>query len=211
MVFNMMGIGLFGGSFDPVHVGHVEMARSAFRYGVEKLLVIPCRLSPHKTTSSGKAPPADGEHRYRMLELAFSKEIGDGKVALSRFELDGPSPSYTCRTLEHCKTLHPGATFTLLMGEDSFLSLPTWARFEEWKNSVEYIIFRRGKKEAQPTSLSLSGLPDSLRGLRMTWAREIIQDISSTALREKAAHHEPLEKLVPASVEEYIDQHRLYR
>lgn len=199
-----MHIGLFGGSFDPVHLGHRAMAKSAFHYDIEKLFLIPCRLSPFKTEAFGKSPPADGEHRCKMLELMFHEEIQNKRMALCRFELDNPPPSYTYRTLEYFKSLYPKATFTLLLGEDSLHSLSEWAEFESWKDKVRYLVFKRGEYSIPP-------LEDTrLKELKIQWANEIIPPISSTIIRETIKEKGSLERLVSTEIAEYIYHHQLY-
>lgn len=193
-------LGIYGGSFDPVHLGHVGLAQAALGYGIHRLIVIPCRRSPHKRPEDGKEIPTSAEHRWVMLQRAFAHMP---KIELSCFELDGPEYSYTWQTLEHFqKTCPQGTRLVLVCGFDSWLSLPHWARFEEWKDSVDYLVFPRKGQVVQAE-------PESLKNLSVTFAKEELPEVSSTELRQalKDARSHPL---LPTLVLDYIREHQLY-
>ena len=122
-----MNIGLYGGSFDPVHKGHVRAARTFVRqFEPEKLIVMPCRVPPHKEKIAG----ASDEARLRMLEATFAK---DEKIEVSDYELKKDGVSYTVETLRELKKRYPDHRILLVVGTDMYLTL------REWKEAGELL------------------------------------------------------------------------
>src|SRR5262245_12095606 len=114
-----MRVGVFGGSFDPVHSGHVAMAEAAaMKFHLERLLFVPARLSPHKT-----APPADARHRVAMLALAAS---GRPDWSISLAELEREAPSYTVETLRDLAARSLHEELWVLMGTDALAGFSRW-------------------------------------------------------------------------------------
>src|ERR1700681_3674519 len=119
-----MRVGVFGGTFDPVHVGHVAMADAAARrFELSRVLFVPARLSPHKT-----APPTDARHRVAMLALALA---GRPDWSISFAELDREGPSYTVDTLRALSARSLQSELWLLMGTDTLAGLARWKDPEE--------------------------------------------------------------------------------
>ena len=115
-----MRIGIFGGSFDPIHHGHVILARAAReKLGLDRIVFIPAHQSPHKT--EGK--PASAEDRLAMIQLATAGEDG---FEVADLELHRPPPSYTVDTLRELQTSHPNDEFVLLIGADNVSRFETW-------------------------------------------------------------------------------------
>ncbi|MBR5942696.1 MAG: nicotinate (nicotinamide) nucleotide adenylyltransferase, partial [Clostridia bacterium] len=137
-----MVIGLYGGSFDPVHRGHVRVARAFVKqFKPDKLIIMPCRMPPHKEKSDG----GSDELRFRMLSAVFAK---DKKTEVSDFELKKEGVSYTVETLRELKRRYPGAEFMLVVGTDMFLSMETWYRPEEiFRLSTVVCALRNGSPE----------------------------------------------------------------
>lgn len=133
-------IAFFGGTFDPVHEGHLEIARKAVdQSGLDRVIFIPCRRSPHKS----EAPGADDLDRLDMLKLATSNfpwaEVSD-------FELQKPPPSFSWETVRHFKEAFANSTrFFLLVGFDQWESLPRWKNIETLAKDVEFIVVGRSE------------------------------------------------------------------
>jgi nicotinate-nucleotide adenylyltransferase len=193
-------IALFGGAFDPVHGGHLEIARAAAdAYSLDRVLFIPAGNPPHKIGQLD----ASYEDRYRMTELACAE---DSRFQASRVEdparLDGRR-SYSYDTICNVRAgLQPDDRLFFLLGEDAFADLAIWHRLEDVVPLVEFLVVSRpnGGGERAPKT----------PGLRARWVRGIEHPASSTEIRRRTAAGESLEGLVPASVAEYIKGHGLY-
>ena len=183
-------IGIFGGSFDPVHRGHLEMAETArSKVGLEKVIFLPCFVSPFK---SGTA--ASAEKRFEMIELALEECEWDWAEA-SRFEIDRPGPSYSWETAEHFSDIYPDADLYWLLGTDQWRQIEDWANPERLRELLSFVVFDRNGNEA-------SG--------REGWSLTTVDfdhPASSTAIR--VAADENREWLMP-SVYRYCVEHRLY-
>lgn len=187
-------VGMFGGSFDPVHLSHVALAHAALGYGLDRVVLVPCRIAPHKDHR-----PVDARHRWIMLETAFD---GEPRIELSAFELESDEISYTHKTIEHLQSLHPGTRLTLILGYDQFATLSSWKLFSEWGRKIDYLIFPR---DGSPTSI-----PPKLADLNITFATENLPPISSSFIRQEIEAGRSLEKLLPPAVADYITRHKLY-
>jgi nicotinate-nucleotide adenylyltransferase len=200
-----MKIGLFGGSFDPIHRGHVEPVRAARReLGLEKVIYLPTASPPHKP---GRAL-APALARYVMVELAL---LGEEGLEVSPFELTLDRPAYTIETLEHFRRAMPAAELCLLIGGDSFADLHHWVRFREIPEAARLVVLARPgwDFETAPLDPEVAALARSGRALLL---RQPPVDISSTYLRELLAAGLPLpEGAVPELVVRYLHKYNLYR
>jgi nicotinate-nucleotide adenylyltransferase len=193
-------IGIFGGTFDPVHDGHVHpVARAAERFGLERVLWVPARLSPHKGT-----PPTDSRHRVAMLALALAGRP-DWRIALD--ELDREPPSYTVDTLRALSARFLRDELWLLMGTDAL------AGFGRWKDPGEIVrLARIAAFHREPFVGDRLRVPE-IAGLQNRL--EVFDGgsfkISSTDLRGDLARGESPAGRVPEPVAEYLTKHRLYR
>jgi len=193
-------IALFGGTFDPIHSGHLAIARAAAdAEGLDRVVFIPAGKPPHKADQA-QAPYLD---RYRMVQLACEQ---DARFEASRLEdparLEGRR-SYSYDTIRAFrKTLQPDDELFFLLGEDAFADLGIWYRLEEVAEMVEFLVVSRpeGGGERAP----------KLPGLRARWVRGVQHPASSTEIRRRAATGEPLDDLVPRNVATYITEHGLY-
>ena len=196
-----MRIALFGGTFDPVHGGHLEIARvAADAYKLDRVLFIPAGDPPHKQDQL-QAPYED---RYRMTALACAE---DERFEASRLEdpaqLDGrPSYSYDTILRVH-ETIEPGDELFFLLGEDAFADLKIWYRLADVLPLVEFLVVSRpdDQRDREP----------AIPGARAQWVRGIEHPASSTEIRRRVAARKPLEDLVPEAVADYIRAHKLYR
>ncbi len=188
----MPSIGLFGGSFDPVHHGHLIVAQvAAEALKLDELRFVPAREQPFKRGLHG-ASPAD---RAVMLELAVAGSPG---LSVERIELERPGPSYTVDTLESLREREPGAAFTLLLGADAAAELEAWHRARDVPGLARIVVFGRPGTPL-PASALISG------------AIEVPAiDISATEIRRRARAGAPVRYWVPDAVAEYMARHRLY-
>lgn len=190
-------IGIFGGSFDPIHLGHLIVAEFAReQLGLDEVRLIPARLPPHKQSRSLTAPSA----RLDMVELALAGN--PGLVADSR-ELRREGPSYTIDTLESLKSEDPKADLFLLLGADMLADLPNWHRPEDVQSIATLVLADRA--EASPHH---GNDPPIRPGRRLDMPRI---DISSSLIRQRHSAGLSIRYLVPAAVAAYIEVHGLYR
>lgn len=192
---------LFGGSFDPVHAGHVAMARAVLARGYAgRVVVMPARVSPHKVDRGEGNEAADGEDRLVMLRFAFEGMAG---VEVATDELERPGPSYTWQTLELLRRTRPGVKWRLVVGWDQYVALPTWSRFKEWGRTVEYLVFRRVGESGE--------VPAELEGVSAKVVEAAVPEVSSSEIRERVAAGRPVAEMLPPGVEDYIRARGLYR
>ena len=195
-----MRIALFGGSFDPVHAGHLAVARAAAdAYHLDRVLFVVSGDPPHK---AGQLRAAY-EDRQRMAELACQT---DPRFSAPRLEdparLDGRR-SYSVDTIERVQAeLEPGDKLYFLLGEDAFRDLWIWHRLDDVVRAVEMLVVSRPDSDVRPE-------PD-LPGLRAHWLRGVENPVSSTEVRRRLAAGEPVDDLVPAAVAEHVRRRGLY-
>jgi nicotinate-nucleotide adenylyltransferase len=193
-------IGIFGGTFDPVHDGHViPVARAAERFALERVLWIPARLSPHKGVA-----PTDARHRVAMLALALA---GRPDWTLSFDELDREPPSYTVDTLRALSARFLRDELWLLMGTDALASFGRWKDPEEILRLARVAAFHREPFVAEGLRVPpVAGLEKRLEVFDGGSFR-----ISSTDLRDELLRGGNPAGRVPEPVAEYLTKHRLYR
>jgi nicotinate-nucleotide adenylyltransferase len=185
-------IGLFGGSFDPVHHGHLIVAQvAAEELGLELLRFVPAREQPFKQGQHRSSP----QHRAAMLTLALA---GMPEFSLERAELDRAGPSYTVDTLRHLRQKEPGTEFLLLLGADAAADLPAWYQADQISALARVAVFAR-----PGTTVPASA-----------WIDTVVEvpaiDISATQVRQRIAQGQSVRYWVPDAVAEYIATHRLY-
>jgi nicotinate-nucleotide adenylyltransferase len=195
-----MRIGVFGGTFDPVHNGHVlPIEAAAMKFQLRRVFYVPARLSPHKD-----APPTDARHRVAMLALALA---GRPDWSIDLEELDREPPSYTVDTLRAIAARHPGDELWLLMGTDIL------AGFDRWREPQAILgLARVAAFEREPFAGSRVRVPD-VAGLsdRLSVFDAGSVRISATELRKDLAAGRNIGGKVPGPVAEYITKHGLYK
>lgn len=197
----MPEIGLMGGSFNPIHCGHVALARAALESGrVERVLFLPTGNPPHKREGL-----ADKFDRLRMVELAVEHEAG---MAVCREEIDRDGVIYTVDTLAALKRKMPDCTLTYLIGADTLRALGTWRRVETVIERCKFLVMMR-EGETREEVIRLAGLWTQ-RGAQIDFLDARKMDISSTQIREQIQKGLPFERLVPQAVADYIHEHGLY-
>jgi len=190
-------IGIFGGTFDPVHVGHLVAAVNARHdLGLDRVVMMVANLPWQKAGTRPVTPPLD---RLAMVEAAV--EGVDG-VEASRLEIDRGGPSYTADTVAEMAALHPGAHLYVIVGWDVSAELCTWERIDEVRDLATLVVVNR---PGNPPPLDLSE-----QGWRLEEVTVPNLEISSTDLRARAASGRPLDYLVPAPVVRVIRERGLY-
>lgn len=199
-----MKLGLFGGSFDPIHRGHIAPVQEARRsLGLERVIYLPTAVPPHKP----KREFAPAFARYAMVELALLHEEG---LYASPHELTLGRPAYTVETLEHFQGIHPQADLHLLIGGDSFLDLPLWRRWQEIPRLARLVVLARPGWEA--AAAEHPELVELARSDRVVLLDQPPVDVSSTRLRELLARGEaPPAGWCPKLVVDYAWKYDLYR
>ena len=185
----MLRLGLYGGSFDPIHHGHLILARQALEdLSLDRIIFIPAAESPFKLNHSS----ASAADRFAMVQLAVE---GEPAFLVDPLEIDRQAPSYTIDTARAYHAQHPGDRLFFLVGEDHLAALPKWNEFNELDQLVQFAI------------LSRSDLP--LRVEYPVVRRRF--DLSATEIRNRVANDLPISYLVPESVLHYIQERKLYR
>ena len=202
-------LGIYGGSFSPIHSGHVKAAQ-AFLESMEldKLLIMPSGLSPHKP----KDPFATGEDKLNMCRLAFEgcEAYSKGRISVSDFEVRREGKSYTVYTLEHFASRTE--KLYLLVGTDMFFTLSKWFRAEDIFKLADIVLMRRENDPVNtPLIKKTRAEYENSFGARIHEIDEPPIVISSTELREKLEAGLPFEEFVPASVGDYIRENNLYK
>ena len=191
-------VGLFGGSFDPVHNAHVALARTALaQLALDAVWWIPAGRAWQKAGAG-----ADGEHRAAMVELAIA---GEPRFRLERCELDRAGPSYTIDTVRELQRRAPATAWTLILGQDQYAGLATWHEWRELVSCVTLAVAGRAGA-AQQAGAALAAVPHRVVVLDMP-----PMAVSATALRERIIRGDDIAALVPPAVARYIDRHHLYR
>ncbi len=193
-------IGLFGGSFDPVHHGHLLLAQDALeQLSLDRLFFIPAAINPHKLDAAPQAPP-----RLRLEMLREATRV-QPLFSVDTLELEREGPSFTIDTVDAFHARFAGAQIFLLLGEDNLPKLHSWHQFERLRQLVSFVSF--GRRAYAPEAAVPAVAPDKdLRLERLV--RKI--DISSTEIRARVAKGLPIQYLVPESVRLLIQSHALY-
>ncbi|MCU0620222.1 MAG: nicotinate-nucleotide adenylyltransferase [Gemmatimonadales bacterium] len=186
-------IGLLGGSFDPIHHGHLLVAQAAVEaLGLDELRFVPAREQPFKAGRHG----ATAAQRAAMVRLAID---GEPRFRMEPMELERAGPSYTVDTLRALAAREPGAAFTLLVGADAALELALWREAPVLPTLARIVVFARAGSPP-PASPLVSGVI-AVPSL----------DVSATAIRERVATGRSIRYWVPDAVAAYVAEHGLYR
>jgi nicotinate (nicotinamide) nucleotide adenylyltransferase len=183
-------IGIYGGTFDPIHHGHLILAREAAEsLGLDKVIFVPAALSPHKL-----APPSTTQEiRVEMLRAAIE---GEPQFTLDLCEIRRGGMSYTIDTVEEIRQREAAAEYFFLLGDDNLPQLETWHRFNELRELLQFVVLSRGNLAAEKTSYSVIH-------------RQI--NISATEIRNRVASGRSIRYLVPPAVEEIIRRRQIYQ
>ena len=206
-------IAIYGGSFDPVHLGHLAIARRVTEiFQISQLLFMPARVAPHKSDRS----TTSGFHRYGMLALATQH---DNVLCVSRFELDGPERQYTVNTIDYYRNRFGDAVeLFFVMGADSWAEIKTWHDWQRLMTLANLIVVTRPGVEVELGNnvIDLRGSAAEITvgdSKKVFITDAVMLDVSATRVRETAARgdYKSLAKLVPMEVANYIRKYGLYR
>jgi nicotinate-nucleotide adenylyltransferase len=195
------GLGVFGGTFDPLHLGHLAAAQDTLEFlGLGRILLVPARHSPHKAGE----PHASAESRLRMVREAVAD---DPRFEVTELELRRAGPSYTIDTLGEIAAGNPGVPLVLMIGVDQWASFGRWRRPREiLEVAALAVMTREGEHPADADpGFDDGGPPPSFVEVPVTR-----MDISSTALRRRASAGASLRYLVPDPVRRIIEAEKLY-
>ena len=199
----MERIGIYGGTFNPPHVGHIAAARQAMKLlRLDKLLLIPDRIAPHKSMPEGSPSP---EQRLQMLKIAAA-DIPLAEVL--DLELRREGPSYTYLTVEALKKQYPQAQLVLIMGTDMFLSFQSWRNWQWLMQNVTLAVLYRGQK-GERAAIREKRAEFCTLGAQVELVENQVTTISSTDLRRMLAF-QCAASFLPEGVLEYIQQQKLY-
>jgi len=218
-------VGILGGSFDPVHRGHIGLATGARdKFKLDHILFIPAYLSPHKLTSE----PASPHHRLAMLRLALGPHPF---FSILEIELENRQVSFTVDTLSHLTALNPDTDFFLIIGKDAFLNIKTWKSVHRLLGMCHVIVATRPGYALEGREGCLENICAGFENLYSPATREADVmvfrhlenkttlnffdltpiDISSTVIREKINRHQEIKNMLPPEVENYMIENQLYR
>lgn len=217
-------IAIYGGTFDPVHSGHLEIARQVSQlFVIDEFLFVPARVAPHKLARGVSSVL----HRYAMLALATR---ADPRLCISTFELDGPERQYTVDTLFQFRArFGDSADLFFVMGADSWAEITTWREWQRLMTLANLIVVTRPGYEVstEQVSAETAARVVDVRGLTAAHSSRTVEpgarrifvtdavrhDVSATEVRQAAREirDEDLNKLVPLEVADYIRKYKLYR
>ncbi len=200
-------IALFGGSFDPIHSGHLIIARAILeRLDLSQVILLPSRCPPHKQNQA----LLDARHRADMVKLAIENEP---PFAFSDFDLTRDGPSYTIDTVHYFRgQLGPDVELYWIIGADSLAELSMWRRIGELVDACRIITARRqGSTDIDWLQLAAALGEEQIDRVKAGTLDTPMIDISSTNIRQRVRDGKSIRYLVPDRVREYIEHHRLYR
>ena len=198
-------LGLLGGTFDPIHVGHLDAAEAARRrLMLDQVLIIPAHDPPHRTGE----PHASSFHRFAMVGLAIE---GNGALRASDMELRRQGPSYTALTL---RDLHAGgwqpSQLYFIIGTDAFAEIATWYEYPAILDACQFAVVSR---PGMPIGSALARTPQLRDRVDRTIhvVEATTRPVSSSAIRARLCAGDAIEDLVPPAVARHIEKHHLYR
>jgi nicotinate-nucleotide adenylyltransferase len=215
-------VGLLGGTFDPVHNGHLDLAlKTAQLFGLQEVLFIPTSQSPHKLDG----PPTSSPQRVAMLKIALEQEAS---FSIDLLEIDKGGVSYTIETLSQLKNIHPEWELFLILGTDAFLLMDTWKRSADILELCHVLVGSRpgvkleiSKKLSQVLRINKDLLENNDFKLPITFStvpgktlqlyQIPTQNISSREIRHRVQVGKEIKNLLPPGVDHYIMQNQLYR
>ena len=199
-----MKIGIYGGSFDPPHIEHINLCVNAVKsLNLDRLFIVPAKIPPHK-----KVQPISGEYRLEMVKLALSN-VDVPQITVSDFELNSAGKSYTYLTIEHFKSLYKDAQIYFLMGTDMLENFPTWKEPKAILNMAKLYVFGRdGESMERAKQVFLNAFSDRLNSL--VFANFSGKMVSSTHVRHMLTLGLDAKEFLYQNVIDYIKSNNLY-
>lgn len=217
----MRRIGVYGGTFDPIHNGHLSVAAAILdAFGLERLLFVPAFVPPHKRGREISA----AYHRYAMVALATENAPA---MMASAIELEAPAKPYTIETLHRLQAEHSDARLFFIMGADSFADVTSWHEHERLLTEYDIIVAARpGYREGLDLTAHLaprlqvqvvdlrgghSPSDEQIAAPRIYLTDYVIADVAATEIRKAVSASRDIVRLVPQAVARYIEKYGLYR
>jgi nicotinate-nucleotide adenylyltransferase len=186
-------IGLLGGTFDPIHLGHLVLAEEVMEeLKLDKVIFVPAYKPPHKTAGTAATAP----DRLRMVELAIA---GNSRFSISRLEIDSKRKCFTIETLRKFKKMHKKDDIFFITGSDSLFALPTWRQIEDIFKISKFVV---GRRPGYP----LEGVPHKVLIVKISPI-----DVSSSQIRKRIKQGKSVRYLVPEAVIRHINRKGLYK
>ena len=200
----MKKIGVFGGTFDPIHLGHLYIAYEAKRkLGLDKILFIPSGNPPHKQLKK----VTDSFYRYKMVEASIKNYEG---FEVSDYEVKKHTLSYTFKTLEYLKTLYENSEIYFITGGDCLIDLETWTNVPRILELCKFVVFNR-PGHSKEDFLNQKRIIENRYDKEILYLHLLNLEISSTMIRERVKENLSVEFFVPKDVNDMIKEFKLYR
>lgn len=201
-----MKVGIFGGTFNPIHTGHLVVAQDAMEaLRLSRVMFIPSANPPHKSPES----LAPASHRLQMIRAAIR---GDDRFFVSDIEIKRGGKSYSVDTLRELRRQHPRTDWFFIIGSDSFKDLHSWREIETLAQLCQFVIVERPNFEMEKMSACRVGLDAAtFKRVSRHQLRAHLVDISSTEIRERSRAGKSIRYLVPTAVAAHIKKNSLYR
>lgn len=199
-----MKIGIMGGTFDPIHIGHLLLGQFAYEdFALDEIWFLPNGNPPHKQTKEGEEAL---RHRVEMVRLAIS-DAPHFKLCLHEAKATGHS--YTYKTMQELGALYPEYDFYFILGADSLFAIEQWRYYREIFPTCTILAAMRDDKDVADMLAQIDYLKQRY-GAKIELLRAPLLEISSTTIRRRAARGQSIYYMVPASVADYIKEHHLY-
>lgn len=200
-----MKIGIMGGTFDPIHIGHLLLGEFAFeQFDLDEIWFLPNGNPPHKETENMEDALA---HRVEMVRLAID---GVPHFKLSLHEAKDGMHSYTYKTMQEFNTMYPDTQFYFILGADSLFSIEEWLYFKEIFPTCTILAAMRDDKDVKDMQKQIAYLTKKYHA-KIELLRAPLLEISSTTIRDRASQNLTVHYMVPDTVADYIREHHLYR
>jgi len=198
-------IGLFFGSFNPIHVGHLIIASHMVNRGnLDEVWLVVSPQNPFKE----KASLLSDTHRLNLARIATEE---NDKISVSNIEFNLPKPSYTVHTLVHLKEKHPSTKFSLIMGEDNLRGLHKWENVESIIQEHSIYVYPRVRTLQEEGKELSTQIHESLNGADITMVDGPILNISASFIRKSIQENKPVTYLLTSEVEKYVEEMHFYK
>lgn len=196
-------LGIMGGTFDPIHYGHLTAAECArFELELDKVLFIPSARPPHKELDM----VSNCHYRYIMVKKAIEDNPA---FAISSLEIERKGLSYTVDTIDYYSNKYPGVKIYFILGIDALLLINTWKEVDRLAEMCKFVAVTRPGYKIDKANPSFSGLPEKLCA-NLYFIEMPGNDVSSSSIRQRVRAGRPIKYLVPPAVEKYIAENGLY-